>query len=222
MKKQALIFLLIFLPFTTFAKESFYLKGGIGFNYINNNKFSQHDFTNIIKLSDSFPLIEAGIGYKFNNSVRIEAVMDYYFLFRTLETSIDLNNDTFKILTKTKVNTFMFNIYKDIFNFNKLNIFIGGGIGIAHFKESANGYVLLSEDNVYLSLDNTNSKNRKHLAHKFTIGTDIKISESINGEISYNYFNLGNNKKKVVENVPNINNRRYRIHNITIGIRYSL
>lgn len=222
MKKQILIFLLTFLPFTTFAKESFYLKGGVGFNYINNNKFSQHDFTNIIKLSDSFPLIEAGIGYKFDNSVRIEAVMDYYFLFRTLETSIDLNNDTFKILTKTKVNTFMFNIYKDIFNFNKLNFFIGGGIGIAHFKESANGYVLLSEDNVYLSLDNTNSKNRKHLAHKFTIGTDIKISESINGEISYNYFNLGKNKKKVVENVPNINNRRYRIHNITIGIRYSL
>jgi opacity protein-like surface antigen len=222
MKKQVLIFLLMFLPFSTLAKESFYLKGGVGFNYINNSKFSKHDFTNIIKLSDSFPLIEAGIGYQFNNSIRIEAVIDYYFLFRTLATSIDLNNDTFKVLTKTKVDTFMFNIYKDIINFNKLNFFIGGGIGIAHFKESANGHVLLSEDNVYLFLDKINSKNRKHLAYKFTVGTDVKISDYIKWEMSYNYFNLGNNKKKTLEDIPDINNQRYRIHNITIGIRYSL
>jgi opacity protein-like surface antigen len=200
----------------------FYLKGGVGLNNIKTTKFSNHDFEGRVKLSDSFPLIEAGIGYKFDNGIRLESVIDYYFLFRTLETSMDENTDIYKILGKTKADSLMFNIYKDIVTIGNFTPFIGGGIGVACLKESANGFVISQEDGISVPLDKTVSKKRKTFAYKLTLGTDIKLSDTITGEISYNYFNLGNNKRKIIGGIANIGNRTYEVHNITLGMRFAL
>lgn len=222
MKNPILLLFFVFLPFMALAENGTYLKGGIGFNHINTTKFTTRDFEGKVKLSDSFPLIEVGIGYKFDNSIRVETIIDYYFLFRTLETSINLDNDTFKISTKTKANNLMFNIYKDIFSVGKFTPFVGGGIGIAFLKESATGYALLPEDNLYYPLNEIKTKKRKNFAYKLTIGTDIKFSDTIIGEVCYNYFNLENNKTKVIGGVYNIGRRIYEIHNITIGMRFKI
>jgi len=219
MKKH--IFLLI-LGICPIVEANFYLKGGVGLNNIKTAKFSNHDFEGKVKLSDSFPLIEAGIGYKFDNGIRLESVIDYYFLFRTLETSTDKYEDIYKISGKTKADSLMFNIYKDIATIGNFTPFIGGGIGIAYLKESGNGFVTLQDDGMTVPLDKSKSCKRKTFTYKLTLGTDIKLSDTITGEISYNYFNLGKNKRKLIGGIANIGNRTYEVHNITVGMRFAL
>ena len=221
MKKYILLLTSIAFVSTATAQSGFYLKGGVGLNNIKTTKFSNHNFEGKVKLSDSFPLIEVGIGYKFDNGIRIESVIDYYFLFRTSEISKNPNYDVFKISSKTKANSLMFNIYKDIVTISKFTPFVGGGIGIGHLKESAGGYAISREDNVIHPLE-TISKKRNQFAYKLTIGSDIKLSNKVTGEISYNYFNLGSNKRKIIGGVQNIGNRTYEIHNITLGMRFTI
>ena len=221
MKKYILVLAAISFVSSATAQNGFYLKGGVGLNNIKTAKFSNHDFEGKIKLSDSFPLIESGIGCQFDNGIRIEAVFDYYFLFRTLETSINPELDIFKISSKTKADSLMVNIYKDITTIGNFTSFVGGGIGLAHLKESASGYAISNEDNVIYTLESLN-KQRNQFSYKLSIGFDIKLNDRIKGEASYNYFNLGNNKKKVIGGVKNIGNRIYEIHNITLGLRIAL
>lgn len=222
MKKHILVLLMTLgLVSTATAQSGFYLKGGVGLNNIKTIKFSNHDFEGKVKLSDNFPLIEAGIGYKSNNGIRIESVIDYYFLFRTSEISTNPNCDVFKISAKTKADSLMFNIYKDIVTIGNFTPFIGGGIGVAHLEESASGYAISQDDNVIYPLASI-SKKRYQFAYKLTIGSDIKLSDNITGEISYNYFNLGSNKRKIIGGISNIGNRTYEIHNITLGMRFAI
>lgn len=219
--KSVAILYLLFSSFNAYADGSFYLKGGVGLNNIKTTKFSNHDFEGKVKLSNSFPLIEVGIGYKFDNGIRLESVIDYYFLFRTSEISTNPNVDIFKISSKTKADSLMFNIYKDIITINRFTLFVGGGIGVGHLKESAGGYAISQDDNVIYPLEKV-SKKRDQFAYKLTIGSDIKFSDTITGEVSYNYFNLGSNKRKIIGGIKNIGNRTYEIHNITIGMRFAL
>lgn len=221
MKKYILVLAASSFVFTATAQSGFYLKGGVGLNNIKTTKFSNHDFEGRVKLSDSFPLIEAGIGYKFDNGIRLESIIDYYFLFRTSEISTNPNCDIFKISTKTKADSLMFNIYKDIVTIGNFTPFVGGGIGIGHLKESAGGYAISQDDNVIYPLE-TISKKRNQFAYKLTIGSDIKLSNKVTGEISYNYFNLGSNKRKIIGGIQNIGNRTYEIHNITLGMRFAI
>jgi opacity protein-like surface antigen len=221
MKKYILALITSTLINTSYANNELYIKGGFGLNTIKSTKFSNHDFEGRVKLSDSFPLIEAGLGKKFNNGIRLEMVIDYYFLFRTLETSTDQDQDVLKIAGKTKVDSFMFNIYKDIVTINNFTPFIGGGIGIAHLKESAQGYIISEENNFIYSL-NKIDKEKNQFAYKLTLGSEMKLSDNIIGEVSYNYFNLGNNKRKIIGGLKNVGNRTYEIHNITLGMRFKI
>lgn len=221
MKKYILVLMAINFVSTATAQNGFYLKGGVGLNSIKTAKFSNHDFEGRVKLSDSFPLIEAGIGYKFDNGIRLESIIDYYFLFRTSEISKNPNQDIFKISGKTKADSLMFNIYKDIATIGNFTPFVGGGIGIGHLKESAGGYAISRDDNVIYPLEAI-SKKRNQFAYKLTIGSDIKLSNKVTGEISYNYFNLGSNKRKIIGGIQNIGNRTYEIHNITLGMRFAI
>ena len=221
MKKYILILTSVAFISTATAQSGFYFKGGVGLNNIKTAKFSNHDFEGRVKLSDSFPLIEAGIGYKFDNGIRLESIIDYYFLFRTSEISRNPNCDIFKISGKTKADSLMFNIYKDIVTIGNFTPFVGGGIGIGHLKESAGGYAISQDDNVIYPLEKI-SKKRNQFAYKLTIGSDIKFSDTITGEVSYNYFNLGSNKRKIIGGIQNIGNRTYEIHNITLGMRFAI
>jgi len=201
---------------------NFYLKGGVGLSHIANTKFSNTEFQGKNKLEGSFPLIEAGVGYQFTDSIRADLLIDYYFLFRSNETSTNYNNDLYKITSKTKADTLMLNVYKDVGTYGKITPFVGGGIGITELKESANGYAVSQEDNVHYSLDAKSKKATNRFAYKLTAGVDIKISNNVMGEISYNYFNLGNNKTKTIGGLRKLGNRSYAIHNITLGMRVSL
>ena len=204
------------------ADNKYYIKSGIGINQINTTKFSNHDFEGKIRLTNSFPLIELGVGSEITDSIRSELLFDYYFLFNTTETSFNPNKDQFKIAVKTKAESLMFNIYKDLLTIGKFTPFLGGGIGIATLKESGTGYAVSAEDNMHFPLEGASKKTFCKLAYKLTAGVDIKISKDIIGEVSYNYFNLGNNKSRIIGGLKNIGNRSYAVHNVTAGLRFNL
>ena len=199
------------------ADSKYYIKGGIGINHIHTVKFSNHDFEGKIRLTNSFPLIEGGIGYKLTDSIRAEILFDYYFLFHTAETSYNSNKDIFKILVTTKADSLMLNVYKDVLKLGKITPFIGGGVGITTLKEVGKGFALSAEDRVFVPLAKSQKKTFYKFAYKLTTGLDMKISETATAEISYNYFNLGN-----IGGLKNIGNRNYGVHNITAGLRFAI
>ncbi len=205
-----------------YAEGGFYFKGGVGLSHVAEVKFSNTEFQGKNKLAGSFPLIEAGIGYQIDKTLRVDLLIDYYFLFRSNETSTNHNSDLYKIESKTKADTLMLNLYKDIGLYGRFTPFVGGGIGIAHLQESASGFAVSSEDNIHYALDAKSKKTFKHFAYKLTIGTDIKINDITKAEVSYNYFNLGNNETKMLGGLRKLGNRSYAIHNITLGMRINL
>lgn len=213
--------LALILLSTTTSYANFYVKGGIGFNKINDVNFANHDFVGKIKPANTFPLIETGIGYSFMDSLRAEVVVDYYFLFRSKEKSTNKAKDEFVINTKTKSNALMFNVYKSIFTIDRFTPFIGGGVGVVNIKESANGYAVSSEDKTHVVIGNK-TKKRNEFTYKITAGLDIKISDSVIAEVNYNYFNLGNCKITSIGGTNTIGTRKYQVHNITFGMRISL
>jgi opacity protein-like surface antigen len=214
MKKRILLLTTLALISNAKAENNFYLKGGMGLNDIKTKQFSNHDFEGKVKLSNSFPLIEAALGYKFINGIRIEALLDYYFLFSINELSRDSSKNTFQVAIKSKADSAMLNIYKDIVSIGTLTPFVGGGIGAAYFKEGASGYAI-SEDDTMIPLERINKKTY-NFAYKLTLGTDIKLNDYTTAEISYNYFNLG--KSKTINTSKYI----YEIQNLTIGMRFEL
>jgi opacity protein-like surface antigen len=200
------------------AKADWYFKGGLGLNTIKNTKFSNKDFEGKVNLINTFPLIEAGFGYKFDNGIRLESVIDYYFVFKTNENSLNKNLDTLNINKKVKADTLMLNAYKDILTIDNFTPFIGGGVGIGYLHETSSGKITSSDDNTIHNLENI-SKKINQFTYKLSTGVSIKMNEYSNLEITYNYFNLGANKKKANINNPVCN---YELYNVTLGMRFSL
>jgi len=204
------------------ANNKYYVKAGIGINHIHTVKFSNHDFEGKIRLTNSFPLIEFGVGCKLTDSIRTELLFDYYFQFHTHEISSNSNKDIFKILVTTKADSLMLNVYKDVFKLGKITPFIGGGVGVATLKEVGKGFALSAEDRVYVPLAKSQKKTFYKFAYKLTGGVDLKISETATLDVSYNYFNLGSNKARIIGGLKNIGNRNYGVHNITAGLRFAI
>lgn len=200
--------------------SGFYLKAGTGINKITPVKIENSDFKGRIKLTNNFPLMELGLGYRLTDTIRSELVFDYYFLFHSNEISTDNDHNVYKIAYKTKINTLMVNAYKDIITIDRFTPFIGGGIGLNSLKDKATGNAFSADGQTQHSLDSSSSKIVHRFVYKLTAGVDVKLSSNVNAELSYNYFNLGCNKPKVIDSIDNIVKRDYRVHNITLGIRY--
>lgn len=201
--------------------SGFYLKAGTGVNKISPIKIENSDFKGRIKLANNFPLMELGLGYRLTDTIRTELVFDYYFLFHSNETSRDQDNNIYKIAYKTKINTLMVNAYKDIITIDKFTPFIGGGIGLNTLKDKATGNAISADGENTISLNPSHSKQVHRFVYKLTAGVDVKLCDNVNAELSYNYFNLGRNRPRVIEGVDNIVRRSYQVHNLTLGVRYA-
>ena len=221
MKKLGYIILANFLFInSTYAgaldKADYYFKGAVGLNHIYDNKFSNHDFIGKVKLVDRFPLLELGIGINLPHEMRVEIVGDYYFVFKTKENATHYSNNKLDVNSKTKIDSVLINVYKNIITYNNITHYVGGGVGVAQIKETA--FVNIN-DRVNLP---TGKRKFNKLAYKLTTGIEFPVYNYIKGDISYNYFNLGSNKIKNVGSVKNIGNRNYTIHNITLGLRFDI
>lgn len=207
---------------TAIADNNFknYFKGGIGFNYIRDNKFSNHELIGKMRLADHFPLIEVGFGTYLTDDIRTELVLDYYFVFKINEKSTSKLADKYDIDSKTKIDTVMLNLYKDVASYGKTTHYVGAGIGYSRVKEVFKGKMINVNDDDFIIGKSTKIYNK--FAYKLATGIDIKMNDIMKVDISYNYFNLGNNKTKLLGGVKNIGHRTYAIHNITFGMRFNV
>ena len=214
--KKFTLLSLTLLSNQTFA-DNLYLKGIVGLNTINPLHISDGELRGKSKLIQTFPLVELGIGCRVNERIRSEIVFDYYFLFNNRETSYDAHT-SYDLSSKTKINALFLNAYLDVLKFNKVSLFLGGGIGASFQKEKVSGYAV--NNDIHHPLAEVISNQANKFAYKLTVGLDFKLSDSVNMEVSYNYFDLGHNRPKI--GAANIRSRNYQIHNIAIGLRYSL
>jgi opacity protein-like surface antigen len=203
-------------------EKAFYLKGGVGLNTIIPFRIENSEYKGKVKTSNKFPLVEAGIGYRFTDSIRGELIFDYYFLFHSNETSTNTDGDVYKIAYKTKINTLMLNGYKDIITIGKFTPFIGGGIGINSLKDKSSGNIFHKATQSEFKLDSSNSRLVHKFVYKLTLGIDIKLYDEVNLELSYNYFNLGSNRPRIVNGMATIVKRPYYSHSLIAGIRMEL
>ena len=208
MKKYILPLALTALLSSSVFADNFYLKGGIGLNSLNHFKIHEEELEGNAKLLHNFPLLEAGIGYHFNDRIRTELVFYYYFMFNTKE-SFNTEYASADSIRKTKINVLFFNAYADVIKFEKSSIFLGGGMGSSFQREKIN--VLAAGLESYIRTQKT-TKQINRFSYKLTTGVNFKLNTDLNFEVTYNYFDLGKNSKKY----------KQKLHNVTIGIRYTL
>ena len=218
--KKYLLMIILMINGVANADNNAYLKASIGMNHIPKQKIKDNRLEGSLKLRQSFPVIGIGIGYEFDDLLRIETVFDYYFLFTQLEKS-RIDTHTFNINLNTKISDLMVNVIKEVKLSNKSNIFIGGGVGVSSIQDEATGYSH-AQNSEYEILQPVHGKHVYRFAYKITTGIDYQLREGVKGEIAYNFYNLGKNKSIKIDNIDNIKNRRFLIHNLTLGLRFDI
>lgn len=221
MKKYILSSCLIVSTALASENNNLYAKVGTGLNQINPIVIQTNDLNGKIKLSNKFPLVEAGLGFQLTDSIRTELVFDHYFLFCSEENSSNIFGDTFKVNYKTKISSLMFNGYKDIITTGTFTPFVGGGIGISFLHDKATGSGKNSANEVFELLDPVSSQQVHRFAYKITAGVDVKLTDNSTLDLSYNYLNLGRNRPRVLEGINNMIARDYLVHNLTASVRFN-
>lgn len=173
MKKYILSSCLIVSTALASENNNLYAKVGTGLNQINPIVIQTNDLNGKIKLSNKFPLVEAGLGFQLTDSIRTELVFDHYFLFCSEENSSNTFGDAFKVSYKTKISGLMFNGYKDIITAGIFTPFVGGGIGISFLHDKATGSGKNSANEVFELLDPVSSQQVHRFAYKITAGVDL-------------------------------------------------
>ena len=77
MKKYILSSCLIVSTALASENNNLYAKVGTGLNQINPIVIQTNDLNGKIKLSNKFPLVEAGLGFQLTDSIRTELVFDH-------------------------------------------------------------------------------------------------------------------------------------------------
>lgn len=203
------------------SENKWYLKGTTGMNYTPFQEIKENRLTGSLKLKQEFPVVGIGVGYKFDNDIRIETMFDYYFMFTQLEKS-KIDDETFNININNKISDLMISGIKDIRITKNTNFFIGGGLGVSSIYDEANGY---KKDELFDYCELLEPIKGKHIyrfAYKFTTGFDTKLRDGLIGEISYNYYNLGKSRAVANDNIEAIQSRTFIIHNLILGLRLEL
>jgi len=219
MKKLILILSILTSSYSTYAEEGVYLKGTMGMNHINNGKYENGVNTGKLKLKRYFPVVGLGVGYQFDNNLRIETMIDYYFLFSQTETK-NINDIQFKLNLDTKISDLVFNIYKSFPINEYTSVFAGGGIGIASIQDEGTGYFI--DEGMVGIIEPSYSRHVYRFTHRISTGVEFKIKKSIYAEISYNYLMLGKNKPQKIDGINGVPKRQFNIHNLTLGLRFLL
>lgn len=203
------------------AEEGMYLKLTAGLNHINKSYHKDSLYNGELKLKRFFPVVGLGVGYEFDNNIRIETMIDYYFLFSQRETSKLHNEDTkFNLNLDTKISDLVVNIYKGYRVSDKMVHYVGVGAGVSSIQDEGTGF--MQQDGLHTVLVPAYGKYVYRPTYRFMVGTSYELHKGIQCELSYNYLMLGKNKPQKIEGINNIKKRQFNVHNITFGIRFMI
>ncbi len=178
------------------SEGKFYIKSNVGAS-----KLSKIDH---IKSKNS-NFLDLGIGYNIKDNVRVDLTFS-----KTLDQKHEKSNIP-DIVVKSEINTLLLNGFLDVVTFDKLNLFIGYGIGVSHTKSNVtySGYKLSKHKN----------KPKYDIALAGYLGSSYAFSPDINLELNYSYRVKGKSHK--VETMDGLS-ISYEGHYIGSGIRFNL
>lgn len=222
--KTFLLSLLFLYPSLTYAEKNLYLKLSVAGNNV--IFFKQH--------SNISPEINVGAGYYFNDYYRVDLIAGHSSFksdskYIAYEEIIEENNKsgTKAINYKTQVQYFMLNHYINIIRKDNFQIYVNGGIGLGKIKESAihcfsglliNGNIIT----IPLIVEHYISKSTKHFIYSLGLGASTKINSNVNVDIEYNYKDFGKPNYKTKDLTHVLSDKKYKTHNLSIGVRFDL
>ena len=169
-----------------------------------------------------------GLGYKFENKIRSDITLSRLNKAR-FSFSESLSNQDYKETSDFNVNSTiaMANIYYDLINKDKFNIYVGSGVGVS--QNSVDNYLsdkkskLTSAADPVIKMSNKSNSNCS-FAYGISIGTSFKITNSSVIDLGYKYYDLGTMEH---EKIPDIRQSKdlkssLRVHTINFGLRVFL
>ncbi|MFK7761397.1 MAG: outer membrane protein [Candidatus Midichloriaceae bacterium] len=169
-----------------------------------------------------------GLGYKFDNKIRSDITLSRLNKAK-FSFSDNSSNQNFESKSHFNVNSTvaMANIYYDLINKDKFNIYVGSGVGVS--QNSVDNYLSDVKSKLTLAADpvikmyNKSNKNCS-FAYGISIGTSFKITNSSFINLGYKYYDLGTIKH---EKIPGIKTSKdlkssLRAHTINFGLRVFL
>lgn len=160
---------------------------------------------------------------------------------QNLKGSATNSDSSTSIKSKSDSNALMVKGYYDIYNTDEVEVFLGGGLGLAQVNETINKEVvtttlasgnIIATNNLIINgvrqtpaqiaalnkttpVQNTTTTKIKNkstsLAYSLAFGTAFRISEAVKLDIQYNFSDFG--KAKAVKHCG---------HTITTGLRFSI
>ncbi len=203
-----IFFIYTILSSTAFASSGqFYLKGELGFNRMQDIKISGKKFS-----QSNVALYGGGLGYYFFNNLRTDLVINY----STPESKYSSNSiPQSNIKAKPKISALFLTGYVDLFDISICEVFIGAGAGVSQIKNK------VTMDTVYsntVPTTQTASNKKNSFAYQLVAGTAIKMTPSMNLELTYSWKDFGSTKE--ITNF--IQSMDYKGHNVTLGLRFDL
>jgi opacity protein-like surface antigen len=225
---------------------SWYLRGDVGIAIYSKPDFEVIDpatldnLVNPIKHLDSAPFIGAGVGYRFNNWLRVDATGEYrsFADFKGMEQGTFIGagglTNTINNQFDAKLGAFvgLVNAYVDLGTWNCLTPFLGVGVGVAnvHFDGFTDrGVVGPVGGSVGPSVGFASDKSKTNLAWALHAGLAYTVNPNLTLEVAYRYLNMGKVESGDFINGSTLANTRtnyLRIkdlesHDVKIGMRWT-
>jgi opacity protein-like surface antigen len=201
--------------------KNIYLRVDFGIPYY--NKLS-NDYNKVRLHKGQFYNI--GLGYKFENKIRSDITLSRLNKAR-FSFSESLPNQDYKETSDFNVNSTiaMANIYYDLINKDKFNIYVGSGVGVS--QNSVDNYLSDVKSKLTTAADPgivmyNKSNSNCSFAYGISIGTSFKITNSSLIDLGYKYYDLGTIKHEKIPNISKDLKSSLRAHTINFGLRVFL
>ncbi len=150
--------------------DSFYLKAQAGMSSFGDVKINHPELTGDKIKSKNTGFIGLGFGYHVMDNVRAELGFDHFF---TPTAEIDAKNKV-----KVNANTLMLNGFVDLFEADKLKVFVGAGVGFGQLKTKlySQTEAVEARDAMFMKMSDEEMAKRGELfVHNHRLNTDPAV-----------------------------------------------
>jgi opacity protein-like surface antigen len=219
-----------------------YLRGHIGmsnqkvgdlYNVLFDSFTPANNFRIVDKNFESGPTFGVGAGYKINDYLRLDGIVEYRgeVGFHGLDAWTDnAGNARFNNYTGKKSEwLLMANAYADLGDFGGITPYVGAGIGMSRNTIHSFRDAGIDPATNAPTLAYADAASKWNLAWAVHAGIGIKASERTTIDLGYSYLNLGKAQSGDIiayDGTNNIDNpmhfRKITSHDFKLGVRYSL
>lgn len=203
------------LTSTSFAnmENTFYAKANVGGLLLTKTT----DRTTKLKMKSKTAMFAGvGVGYYLMDNLRTDLVYDHFF---NPELKKSANGASIK--HKANIDTLVLNGYIDAFDVSVVNIFLGGGLGVAMVKNK------ITYGNTAGGLSfGSSSKTATSMTYSLTGGFSAELTPGVKSEVFYSYQDFGKTKSKNGVNANgttfSTGKTHFKGHNIGLGFRLDM